>query len=130
MSKFAGYGAAGLSLLWAIVHTFLGGPEIAAPLLASDLPQVVRATAWMVWHMTTGVLFLLALGFALATYLSARSALVTLTALSATLMCAGIFALFKTGTDIATLPQALLFLPVLLLGLAAIRPLAPVRTIA
>jgi hypothetical protein len=44
------------------VHVFIGGPEIDAPVRASDLPDVVRATAHVVWHMVSLQLALIAAG--------------------------------------------------------------------
>ena len=48
--------AALLMALTTLVHIFAGGPENYAPLRASDLAAIPRATLSVVWHMVTLVL--------------------------------------------------------------------------
>ena len=45
--------ATGLMALTWIAHVFGGGPEINAPLQASDLPDYLRAMSGVLWHMAT-----------------------------------------------------------------------------
>ncbi|MGB0926881.1 MAG: hypothetical protein ACPGVA_06715 [Pikeienuella sp.] len=46
--------AAALSFATLIIHVFVGGPEIAAPVDATDaLSPVVRATNFYCWHIVT-----------------------------------------------------------------------------
>ncbi len=42
------------------VHVFVGGPETDAPIRASDLPEIARATAHVVWHMVSWMLAVIA----------------------------------------------------------------------
>lgn len=58
--------AAGLTAVTWAIHTFVGGPEVATPLLASELNPVPRYTAYYCWHIVTLVLAAMALAFAYA----------------------------------------------------------------
>ena len=109
MAKIAGWIAAALSLTWFVVHTFVGGPEVAAPLRASDLPIAVMAPAWMVWNMITVSLFLIAAIFALGTWRRDRSLIGAATCLSLGLALAGIASAPLSGAGFALLPQGFLF---------------------
>jgi len=60
--------AAGLSLLTWGIHTFVGGPRIAGPLLRSALPMVPKYTSYYCWHLVTIVLLAMAAGFAYAAF--------------------------------------------------------------
>lgn len=70
--------AAAVAFATFLVHTFVGGREIAAPLLAAkSLPRVPRYTAYYCWHMVT--LLLAAMAAALGwTALHANAALTVL----------------------------------------------------
>jgi hypothetical protein len=50
--------AAILATATTAIHTFIGGKEIAGPLLASSLAEVPRLTLYAVWHMATAALAL------------------------------------------------------------------------
>ncbi|KIT16496.1 hypothetical protein [Jannaschia aquimarina] len=109
-----------LTLLWAIVHLFLGGREVARPLReAIDLPELVRATAWMCWHMVTATLFLVAALFLVGGWADRPDLVVAATLLSAGIAVAGILAAPALGVSYRTLPQGWLFVPVSGLGLWA-----------
>ncbi len=66
MEQLAFWGAAGLSGAWTCVHIFIGGPEIAAPLLASDMRKTPKYTQYFCWHIVSATIGALALFFALA----------------------------------------------------------------
>jgi len=56
--------AAALSLgTWAL-HAFVGGREVAGPLLRSALRPVPKYTSYYCWHLVTIVLFAMAAAFA------------------------------------------------------------------
>lgn len=59
-------GAAGIAALTAVVHLFVGTPEIQAPLLQSALPQEVRLMLLLCWHLVSVALALSALALAWA----------------------------------------------------------------
>lgn len=123
-ARLAGWAAAGLTFVWFVVHTFVGGAEVAAPLRAADLPIAVMAPAWMVWHMVTLILLLNAALFALGTHRGDRSFLLAGAAIAAAFCLSGIAAAILTGAGFAQLPQGLLFVPTAALGAWAARSMA------
>ena len=108
-ARLFGWAAAGLTLVWFVVHTFVGGAEVAGPLRSSDLPTAVMAPAWMVWHMVTLILALTAGLFAFGTWRADRSLVAAATLVSAALALAGLAAAPLTGAGFALLPQGFLF---------------------
>jgi len=119
MADWAIWAASAMGLLWALVHLFLGGRQVAAPLRSSDLPEVVRATAWMCWHMVTAVLFLLPVLAAWGALTAAPGSILAALVLNLGLVVAGVAAKVVLGVSWATLPQGLLFVPIVaLLALA------------
>jgi hypothetical protein len=58
--------AASLALLTWGIHTFVGTPQIARPLLDSDMEPVPKYTNFYGWHLVTIVLFAMAGGFGYA----------------------------------------------------------------
>ena len=115
-----GWAAAGTAALWFVVHTFIGGAEVAAPLRASDLPDAVRAPAWMVWHMVTLLLAFQAVLFAVALRLRDRRMLATATAMAACFAVAGLAAAPLLGLGYAALPQGFLFVVTAAFGAGAV----------
>lgn len=59
-------GAAGLMVLTALVHLFLGGPDVHAPMLALTEGSELAIYVSVLWHGISAVLILTALAFALA----------------------------------------------------------------
>lgn len=116
-----GWAAALLSLAWFAVHTFVGGPEVATPLAASDLPLAVRAPAWMVWNMVTGLLLLMALLLAWGTLKRKPDMLIAGSLMACVFAVAGIGSAPLIGAGFALLPQGFLFIPVAIAGFLAAR---------
>ncbi len=58
--------AAVLSLFTAIVHTFIGTPEIEEPLINSSLPLEVSLLLYACWHIVTVTLAMSAVAFFIA----------------------------------------------------------------
>lgn len=54
--------AAALGLATTAIHVFAGAPEVMAPLLAADLPPVVKGVSDVLWHHITGLLLIAAAG--------------------------------------------------------------------
>lgn len=52
--------AAGLMAATFFVHVFVGGPETDQPIRGTDLPEVARATAHVVWHMVSWMIAVIA----------------------------------------------------------------------
>lgn len=100
-----------------LIHTFVGGREIARPLLAArDLARVPRLTAYYCWHMVTILLLAMALALAWA----ARHpnpplvALVLLLAVAFTALSLGLVVAYRVNPW--HLPQWSLFLLVAVLS--------------
>lgn len=121
MSQWPLFMAAALSAAWFIVHTFVGGPQVIGPLRQStDLPKLVIAILWMVWHMVTLVILVMAVAFLLAAMWQSRGLALAGTALSAALCLAGVVIIPAAGLRYTEAPQGWLFLPGALLGLYAL----------
>ena len=110
-----------LAAITAVIHIVAGGKEVAQPLLASSLDQVVKLTMYACWHLVSvalvlSALALLASGSDLITsppmvaYISALWLLFGLVFLVVTLGVAKPRGLFR-------FPQWALLIPVGLLGL-------------
>lgn len=48
--------AALLAAFTTIIHVFVGGDDVAAPLLASTMDGTLKSTLYVVWHMVSVVL--------------------------------------------------------------------------
>jgi hypothetical protein len=68
--------AAILSFVTFAVHLFVGGREIATPLLKSDPDQVPKLTAYYCWHLVTLMLLLMTATFGYAFFFQGNAALV------------------------------------------------------
>ncbi|MEM7487812.1 MAG: hypothetical protein AAF390_01680 [Pseudomonadota bacterium] len=113
--------AGGLMLLWAGVHTFVGGRGVAGPLRrAAGLDEVVRATAWMCWHMVTATLVLTGGLFLWGGAVANADIVLAATIVSAGIMVAGLVAAPVLKVGYVLLPQGWLFVPVVACGLWAI----------
>lgn len=120
MSDLFLWAAAALSGIWWAVHTFIGGREVAAPLKSSDLPVIVRATAWLCWHLVTAVLAILTLLFAGAALFDMPGMTLAATLLVAGISVAGVLAAPALSVSYKVLPQGWLFVPVAALGALAV----------
>ncbi len=58
--------AAGLSATTWAIHTFVGGPRVARPLLEAEMDRVAMLTNYYCWHIVTITLATMALGFGYA----------------------------------------------------------------
>ena len=110
-------GAAALSALTTLIHVFLGGPESARPLLASELRRVPKFTNYYCWHLVTITLAAMAFGFAVAAIAPGAE----ISAITWTLVAAA-FAIWSVALFIwkrmhpLALPQWALFAPIAALG--------------
>lgn len=111
--------AGGLAAIWFAVHLFVGGREIARPLVnAPALDPLVRHTQYLCWHFTTVAIACMA-----GLFVCAALTGVTAFATSATLLAAGFFVVgvglvHVVDETYTRLPQGWLFLPVAALGIA------------
>ena len=111
--------AAGFSLFTALLHTFLGGREIARPLLdASDINDVAKYTNYYCWHLVTIALFAMAVSFAWTSMNPAAQALAVCWTAIATLFALWSIALVVwKEQSIVAMPQWGLFTAIAVLGL-------------
>lgn len=105
-----------LAALWMLVHAVAGGRECARP-LAQDrqLPDVVRETTLLCWHLVTGCLGLMALFLFLGARGSEGLALAG-TAMAAMMAAVGLLLPPLRRAGYGLLPQGWLFVPVAALG--------------
>lgn len=109
--------ASGVAALWLGVHLFLGGKEVARPLLASDLHPLARDVMYMCWHFVSAGIAAIAVFFGLAAWLGDPAYGVAGTLLAAAFTVIGILIATLQGQSHLKMPQGWLFLPVAALGL-------------
>ncbi|MFO6465589.1 hypothetical protein ACK8OR_14435 [Jannaschia sp. KMU-145] len=113
--------AGAIAAVWAAVHVWIGGREVARPLRADrTMPPVVRETMWMCWHMVTSALVTMAVLLLWGGWSGRTDLVLAGTLLAAAVSVGGIMAIPVLGTTIRRLPQGLLFLPVAALGVQAL----------
>ena len=112
------FGAAGaLAALWFVVHLFIGGRQIARPLLeAHTLNPLVRHTQYLCWHFTTVAIAGMAIFFGMAAMTGTTAFATSATVLAGGFVVAGVGLVVSLGESHARLPQGWLFLPVAALG--------------
>lgn len=113
------FGTAGaLATVWFVVHVFVGGKEIARPLLQADsLDALVRHTQYLCWHFTTVAIAAIAGFFLIATLQGALAFATAATILASGFFVVGVGLVVAMGESHLRLPQGWLFLPVAALGL-------------
>ncbi|MBX2803744.1 MAG: hypothetical protein KTR31_39065 [Myxococcales bacterium] len=103
------------------LHTFVGSPQIARPLLESELPPVPRYTNYYCWHIVTLVLAAMSLGFG---YAAVRpegwDVAVGLTVLSLAFAVWSLVLVFTSRRSPWELPQWTLFFGVSAAGLVGV----------
>lgn len=114
--------AAVASLITFSVHTFIGGPRVAAPLLAAThLPPAAKWLSYYCWHLATIFLLAMSLGFAYVALNPDRPELaVFLSATSAALSVLSAVVAIKGGINPFRFPSTSLFAIVSALGTAAL----------
>ena len=112
------FGTAGaLAALWFAVHLFVGGRQIARPLVnAASLDPVVRHTQYLCWHFTTVAIAGMAIFFGIAAMSGSIAFATSATLLAAGFFLVGVGLVVSLGESHARLPQGWLFLPVAALG--------------
>jgi hypothetical protein len=110
--------AAAATLVTFMVHTFIGGPVVARPLLAA--PGLSRASRWLnyyTWHMATAVLLIMTAGFAWAAVRSDAAdvaALLMVMAAVSSPLC--VWVALRAGVAPWRFPASWLFLIILAAG--------------
>lgn len=109
-----GIGAAALAAL----HTFVGTPEVADPLLASDLEDRAKYINFFCWHIVTIVLWAAAAGYLWSATVRHSTELVTfLTFMMAGIGFWGVLLPPSVGLSYMTMPQGWLFFPIVTLAI-------------
>jgi len=111
--------AASLSVVTFYIHTFIGGPRVAVPLLAnSSLPIASKWLNYYCWHITTIYTLLMGGAYAyVALYPDRPELVVFLTFLNASLSLLSAAVARKGGINPFRFPSTSLFASVALLGL-------------
>lgn len=108
--------AALVSFVWFLVHLFIGGKQVARPLLMSDLDPVVLQTQYLCWHLTSVTIAIMAILFAMAVWLATPAYGVAGLILAAGFALVGISIVPLRRWSYKTVPQGWLFVPVVALA--------------
>lgn len=120
--------AGALAVLTALVHVFVGTPEIHQPLLSSSLPQPIGLLLLACWHLVSVALAVSSAALLWAALPANRGRgrptvlVVSVMWLLFGLVFVAIAVFFQGAAGLAVLPQWLLLLPVgILAGMAGLR---------
>lgn len=105
-----------LSFVWFLVHLFVGGKQVARPLLDSDLDPMVLQTQYLCWHLTSATIAIMALFFAMAVWLATPAYGVAGLILAGGFVLVGVGVVPLRGWSFKTVPQGWLFVPVVALA--------------
>jgi len=112
------WAAAVLSVITFYVHTFIGGPVVAKPLLECE--EISKASKWLnyyCWHNTTILIVALALAFSYSAYFQVGIELVIFsTGLSGALSLLSAFVAIKGRINPFRFPSTSLFAGICILG--------------
>jgi len=119
MQAYFLWAAAVLSFITFVVHTFVGGPRVAVPLLANtDLPKASKWLNYYCWHVTTIFLFSMGGAYAYVALHPGRPELVVfLTGVTAACAVLSAAVALKGNINPFRFPSTSLFATVSLLGL-------------
>ncbi|MEL7536279.1 MAG: hypothetical protein AAFZ58_11285 [Pseudomonadota bacterium] len=115
--------ASALAFATFCVHTFVGGREVARPLLGCDaLAPGPRWLSYYCWHIATVVIFFIAIGYAYSARAAEDSiALVTfLSALAAALSALSVAVAWRAGINPLRFPSTSLFAATAATGFVAL----------
>lgn len=116
------WAAAVMSVITFAVHTFIGGPRVAVPLLANtDLPKASKWLNYYCWHITTVFTFAMGGAYAYVALHPDRPELVVfLTGVTAVLSLLSAGIALKGNINPFRFPSTSLFASVFILGLAGL----------
>ncbi|ABD55572.1 hypothetical protein Jann_2655 [Jannaschia sp. CCS1] len=72
----------GLYIATAAIHAFMGGPEINAPIQASDLHPFIRAISAVIWHALTALFVIFGVALLWTARDGSRALIVTILAVT------------------------------------------------
>ncbi|MEL6683167.1 MAG: hypothetical protein AAFQ09_11055 [Pseudomonadota bacterium] len=109
--------AGAVALVWLSVHLFLGGKQIASPILkAPDLDPIVRDTQYLCWHFTSVAIAAMAVLNLCAVIVAERAYAAAAFGLATGFFIVGVGLVVQLRGRHSDLPQGWLFLPVAMLG--------------
>jgi len=116
------WAAAIMSFVTFIVHTFVGGPKVASPLLAdSSLPIASKWLNYYCWHITTIYTFVMGFAYAyVAIYTEKIELVVLLSILNASFAILSVAVALKGHINPFRFPSTSLFSSVALLGILSL----------
>ena len=108
-----------MSIVTFAVHTFIGGPRVAGPLLANTrLPKASKWLNYYCWHITTIYTLFMGAAYAFVALHPERPELVVfLTVLNIALSLLSVAVALKAGINPFRFPSTSLFATVAMLGL-------------
>jgi hypothetical protein len=111
-----------MSLVTFYIHTFIGGPRVAKPLLENtDLPKASKWLNYYTWHITTIFTFIMGGGYAyVALYPERPELVVFLTILTGSFSVLSAFVAIKGGINPFRFPSTSLFAILCLLGIISL----------
>ena len=122
MDSYFLWAAVVMSVITFYVHTFIGGPIVAGPLLANtDLPKASKWLNYYCWHITTVFTLLMGTGYAYVALNPDRPELVVfLTVNTAAFSILSAAVAIKANINPFRFPSTSLFSSIALLGLAGL----------
>ena len=122
MNVYLFWAASFASFVTFCVHTFIGGPRVAGPLLATrHLPPASKWLNYYCWHIATVLLFSMSIGYGYVALHPDRPELaVFLTGLSIALSVLSAAVALKGKINPFRFPSTSLFMTIFLLGSAAL----------
>ncbi|WP_299989613.1 hypothetical protein [uncultured Ruegeria sp.] len=112
--------AGGLSAIITLIHVFMGGPEVARPLLAAgNLEKQPKYVAYYCWHLVSISLGLMSLLFLWPALWDGSNDLAIMGSIMATLFALwgiGLLQFSKADLTFTELPQGWLFVPIAIFG--------------
>jgi len=122
MQAYFLWAASVMSIITFAVHTFIGGPRVAEPLLRStDLPKASKWLNYYCWHVTTIFTFSMSCAYAYVALHPGRPELVVfLVGVTAALSLLSAAVALKGNINPFRFPSTSLFATVSLLGLVGL----------
>lgn len=122
MNIYLYWSASFVSFVTFCVHTFIGGPRVAGPLLTSHhLPPASKWLNYYCWHIATVLLFSMSIGYGYVAMHPDRPELaVFLTGLSMALSALSAAVAMKGRINPLRFPSTSLFMTIFILGCAAL----------
>ena len=122
MQTYFLWSAVVMSIVTFVIHTFIGGPRVAKPLLENEnLPKASKWLNYYTWHITTIFTFLMGGAYAyVALYPNRPELVIFLTILTGSFSLLSAIVAIKGKINPFRFPSTSLFAIVCLLGLSSL----------